>query len=54
MAAKCPTYGSRRSAAQLRREPYHSQVNRKRVVRLMRELGLVRKPRGKPVRGSGA
>jgi len=50
VAAKYPTYGSRRIAAQLGREPYNLQVNRKRVVRLMRELGLVRKPKRKPVR----
>lgn len=37
-----PTYGSRRVAAQLRRAPYGRVVNRKRVQRLMRELGLQR------------
>ena len=31
VAAKYPTYGSRRIAAQLGREPYNLQVNRKRV-----------------------
>jgi transposase InsO family protein len=41
IAAQYPTYGSRRITAQLRREPYRFQVNRKRVQRLMRELGLV-------------
>ncbi len=49
IAAKYPTYGSRRIAAQLRREPYWLQVNRKRVRRLMRELGLVMKPKRKRV-----
>jgi len=49
IAAKYPTYGSRRIAAQLRREPYWLQVNRKRVRRLMRELGLVVRPRRKRV-----
>ena len=47
IAAKYPTYGSRRIVAQLRREPYCLQVNRKRVQRLMRELGLVVKPKRK-------
>lgn len=48
VAAKYPTYGSRRVAAQLWREPYRLQVNRKRVRRIMREQGLVclRKRRG--------
>jgi transposase InsO family protein len=41
LAAAWPTYGSRRLTAQLRREPYHLVVNRKRVQRLMRELNLV-------------
>lgn len=37
-----PTYGSRRIAAQLRRAPYQMIVNRKRVQRVMRQLGLPR------------
>ena len=37
-----PTYGSRRVAAQLRRAPYEMVVNRKRVQRVMREMGLQR------------
>ena len=37
-----PTYGSRRVAAQLRRAPYEVVVNRKRVQRVMREMGLQR------------
>lgn len=37
-----PTYGSRRVAAQLRRLPYEMTVNRKRVQRLMAEMGLQR------------
>jgi len=49
IAARYPTYGSRRIAAQLRRGPYHFQINRKRVRRLMRELGLVVKPKRKKV-----
>ncbi len=40
IAAKHPTYGSRRIAAQLCREPYCLPVNRKRVRRLMRERDL--------------
>ena len=34
------TYGSRRVTAQLRRPPYEMVVNRKRVQRVMREMGL--------------
>lgn len=41
LAATWPTYGSRRLTAQLRREPHQMVVNRKRVQRVMRELGLV-------------
>jgi len=37
-AAEWPTYGSRRIAALLHREGW--EVNRKRVRRLMREMGL--------------
>lgn len=40
LAAEFPTYGSRRLAAQLARAPYRLIVNRKRVQRLMIELGL--------------
>ena len=42
MAGEFPTYGSRRIAAQLRRRPYQVEVNRKRVQRVMREMGLLR------------
>jgi putative transposase len=45
VAEQFPTYGSRRMAAQLRREPYRLIVNRKRVGRIMRELGLLRHAR---------
>lgn len=41
LASAWPTYGSRRLTAQLRREPHHLVVNRKRVQRLMREMNLV-------------
>ncbi len=41
VAARFPTYGSRRITHQLRRAPYHLTINRKRVVRLMHEQGLV-------------
>lgn len=40
LAAEFPTYGSRRLTAQLRRAPFRLIVNRKRVQRLMIELGL--------------
>ncbi len=40
LAAEFPTYGSRRLAAQLRRAPFRLQINRKRVRRVMQELGL--------------
>jgi len=40
LAAEFPTSGSRRLTAQLRRAPFRLLVNRKRVQRLMRELGL--------------
>lgn len=46
MVREFPTYGSRRVTAQLRRAPYELRVNRKRVQRLMRELGLTQKGRG--------
>ena len=42
-----PRYGSRRVTAQLRRAPYGLGVNRKRVQRLLRELGLTQKVRVK-------
>jgi transposase InsO family protein len=42
-----PTYGSRRVAAQLRRAPYGRVVNRKRVQRLRREMGLAQQVRVK-------
>ena len=40
LAVQFPTYGSRRLAAQLRRAPFQLTVNRKRVRRVMQELGL--------------
>ena len=49
LATKYPTYGSRRITAMLRRPPYRFCVNRKRVQRLMRELGLLREPKGKGI-----
>ena len=51
VAARYPSYGSRRVAAQLRRAPYGRQVGRHRVRRLMRELGLSLKPKRR--RGGG-
>ena len=41
VVADWPAYGSRRVAAQLRRQGW--AVNRKRVQRLMRQMGLQRK-----------
>jgi len=35
-----PTYGSRRVTKQLRRSPYNIRVNRKRIQRLLWEMGL--------------
>jgi len=40
LAGRYPTYGSRRISAQLRREAAGLVVNRKRVQRLMRQMGL--------------
>lgn len=50
IAVRFPTYGSRRVAKQLRREPHDMRVNRKRAQRVMRAMGLQarvrrRKPR---------
>ena len=45
-----PTYGSRWVAAQLRRTPHEIVVNRKRVQRLMREMGLQRTVKRKKFR----
>ncbi len=51
VAGRYPTYGSRRIAAQLKREPYMMDVGRHLVGWLMRELDLTRKPKQR--RGSG-
>lgn len=41
-----PTYGTRRISQQLKRQPYElEKVGRKRVSRLMREMGLLGKPK---------
>lgn len=47
IAEQYPTYGTRRLTHQLRRSPYHYQVNRKRIQCLARKLGLLQpvKPR---------
>lgn len=45
-----PTYGSRRVTAQLWRAPYGMIVNRKRVQRVMRPMGLVRPRRRRTYR----
>jgi putative transposase len=41
-AGRHPTYGTRRLMHQLRRKPYTYRVNRKRIQRLARHLGLLR------------
>ena len=45
-----PTYGSRRVTAQLRRAPHHLLVNRKRVQRVMRAMGVQRKVKRRQTR----
>lgn len=50
LATSYPTYGSRRLTAQLRREAAPQRVNRKRVQRLLRELGLSGKRKRRVVR----
>ena len=42
ISAQLPAYGSRRVTQELRRAPYCTVVNRKRIQRLMREMGLLR------------
>ena len=42
IAAEFVKYGSRRVTHELRRSPYEIVVNRKRIQRLMREMGLLR------------
>ncbi len=49
LVAVYPTCGSRRITAMLRRLPCSFCVNRKRVRRLMREMGLLREPKRKGV-----
>ena len=39
-----PTYGSRRLTQQVRRAPHRVHIGRRRVRRLMGELGLKRRP----------
>ena len=51
VAVRHPTYGSRRVVAVLKRAPYAMAVGRPLARRLMREMGLVIKPRQR--RGSG-
>ena len=47
VAGEWPTYGYRRITAQLRREPHRLVVNHKRVRRVMRTMGWLRKVRVK-------
>ena len=42
IAGKFPMYGTRRVAQELRRFPYKTQVNRKRVRRIMAKKNLLR------------
>jgi len=50
VAGQHPTYGSRRLTHQLRRKPFGYQVNRKRIQRLMRKMGLLRPVKRRKVR----
>ncbi len=42
VAGQFPKYGTRRITHQLRRAPYHYQINRKRVQRIVRQKRLLR------------
>jgi len=44
-AQQFPTYGSRRLTQQVRRAPYRMHAGRKRIRRLMDEVGLKRRPK---------
>ena len=48
--AEFPTYGSRRVTAQLRRQPYETVANRKRIQRVMRENGLLQPQKRRKIR----
>jgi putative transposase len=50
IAGRFPTYGTRRVAHQLAREPYARRVNRKHVRRIMAQKGLLRRVRRRRVR----
>jgi len=50
IAGQYPTYGSRRITAQLRREMDGTAVNRKRVQRVMRDMGLSGKQKRRVMR----
>ena len=50
VAGQHPTYGSRRLTHQLRRKPFEYRVNRKRIQRLMRTMGLLRPVKRRKVR----
>lgn len=50
LAARHPTYGSRRLAKEAGRQPHPLRVNRKRAQRLLREWGLLRLPHRRTVR----
>jgi transposase InsO family protein len=50
VAGQHPTYGSRRLTHQLRRKPFEYRVNRKRIRRLMRKMGLLRPVKRRQVR----
>lgn len=43
VAGQFPTYGTRRMTHELRRAPYRYTINRKRVQRIMREQGWLRR-----------
>lgn len=49
VASEYIKYGSRRATKQLRRPPYAMMVNRKRIQRMMREMGLTRSQKRRKV-----
>jgi transposase InsO family protein len=50
VAGEFPTYGTRRMTQQLRREPYSYSINRKRVQRIMRQKGWLKRVKRAKIR----